>query len=148
MADSIKLVSIRPMTVNDWREMSPEFSMDGLDISLSGDERTSEEEDQTIAEILEDCDYSIFQVNIFGKIYTVYHGFPGDNPHGIFMLKEYEWYVFGEAVPLEIKPNEPWDVYPKGTPVNPVFGQFMKWYRDITEDMTDYEDFCPLRTEN
>lgn len=70
-------------------------------------------------------DYQTWTVEILGKIYNVIHGFPGDNPIGLFYKNDHAYYQFGEALSNNYNDK--------------VFTNFLKWYTEISKDLTDYE---------
>lgn len=74
----------------------------------------------------ETLDLVVMNILIGDNQCTIYHGFPGDNPFGIFKSKE-ETFRFGEGSNDE--------------PNSEVGKLFLSWYINITKDMTDYSDF-------
>lgn len=75
-------------------------------------------------EHLFDSDYVYITFLLKGKIYSMVHGFPGDNPMGIVYRKN-EYYIVGEGRPLI--DNQPHSIIDE-------------WYEEVTEELTGYKD--------
>ena len=86
-------------------------------------------EDQEVQEGLVRCDYEVWKVRIADDIFTVYHGFPGDNPLGVFVSPD-GWIQFGEC-------REP-------DSTNQAFTVFYAWYMAQSEQMCNYSFLAPL----
>jgi hypothetical protein len=134
----VKLVSIRRMIYRDYQNLPGSLQRDGmLGFYI--------ENDVHLCLLLDDCDYVVFVVDIDGKQYTAYYGFPGDNPSGAFKMDDKTWYYFGEGINSHQIPNtsmEEFAIYPENTKIDKVWKTFVDWYLDVTENESDYEMLC------
>lgn len=135
MADSVKLISICKMTLNDYWSLPGKLQKDDM-LGFYSDN------DEIILKDLELYNYTVIKVNINNNIYTVYHGFPKSEAAGAFKLNNSTWYRFGKnstnlQIPNSIKGNR----FPNRKLVNPVYRQFIYWYLDITDNESDFEVF-------
>ena len=82
-----------------------------------------------------DSDYELWMVEIDGKVYKVIHGFPGDNPNGVFFIDNETYFQFGEGCENMYYGADDYND-------NPIFAKFCDLYIEVPEELTSF-DFIP-----
>ena len=78
-------------------------------------------------------DYMIFQLKIDGKICKLIHGFPGDNPAGIFYINnEKAVIIYSDGEPVSLNKYKS----------NKIALKFSKWYENKLKCDNDDEEDC------
>lgn len=102
-----KFISSRALTIADVK--SEQYKLEDVDIddlALEG-YINDEEEEAEINEALIESGYIIGELMIDGEKYTLIHGFPGDNPVGVFIDAEGKKTFVGEAIDtdFDVRPS-------------------------------------------
>ncbi len=78
---------------------------------------------------LRDQDFTYGKISSVDGILNFIHGFPGDNPSGVF---------YDDQFNIKARVGEGMD------PIN----DFEKWYYDLTKEVTELNMFCVYRKDN
>lgn len=117
---SVKLTNVRPLTLSDPNNLGEDFWDDIGLTDYENDEHVNSD------------DWIIGDV-IFGEVvYTIIHGFPGDNASGIIYNSERkEYYPIGESIAEKDCQSAP-----------------QLWYLEATNDVTEFGSLILHRTQN